>query len=327
MARRPRLLYLTALAAAAVMSAALATPSGAQVAPPSTPTTTPTTGVSTGSRRDRGHIEVADGDVVVGVRSERAVPGEPPAQTPTHAAAPERRCVTGPVSSVLSGATSIYNAERLAVPSLVEGQPYSRVCMTSPGAWVYDGSFTYRGRNQPRPPEIVAQEALGQIQVPAPVPSTSPGIDLPQVVGLPTWLWIDAPTWQPLQTTVEAGGYQLTAVVTPTQVTWDMGEDDDIGPVECDGPGKPYDLSLPAHVPQRSECTYTYRWASDTLTGPDHADGRYQAAVTTTWSVAWSTSDGQTGMLTDITRTTPFSLRVTEIQATICYSRPAACAD
>ena len=228
---------------------------------------------------------------------------------------------------VLSAATSISGAERLAVPSLVEGQPYSRLCMASPDTWVYDGTFTYRGRNQPRPPEVVAQEALAQIQVPAPVPSTSPGIDLPQVVGLPTWLWIDPSSWQPLQTTVEAGGYSLTAVVTPTTVTWDMGEDDDIRPLECDGPGTPYDLGLPAHVPQHSDCTHTYRWASDTLTGPDHADGRYQAAVTTTWSVAWSTSDGQAGTLTDLTRTTPFSLRVTEIQATICYSRPAACAD
>ena len=268
-------------------------------------------------------MTIGDGSVSVGVLSESTAPGE----TPARSAAPGRRCITGPVSSVLGGATSIYNAERLAVPSLVEGQPYSRLCMTSPDTWVYDGSFTYRGRNQPRPPEIVAQEALAQIQVPAPVPSTSPGIDLPQVVGLPTWLWIDAATWQPLQTTVEAGGYSLTAVVTPTKVTWDMGEDDDIRPIECDGPGKQYNLSLPAHVPQHSDCTYTYRWASDTLTGPDHADGRYQAAVTTTWTVAWSTSDGQTGTLTDLTRTTPFSLRVTEIQATICYSRPADCTD
>jgi hypothetical protein len=326
-AGRPRLHHLTTLAAAALAAAVLATPAEAQeAAPQSTPTTTATTGSSTGSRRDRGHIEVGNGEVVVGVRSERTVPGEPSTVTPAGPAALTRRCITGPVSNVLGGATSIYNAERLAVPSLVEGQPYSRLCMTSPNTWVYDGSFTYRGRNQPQPPEVVAQEALAQIQVPAPVPSTSPGIDLPQVVGLPTWLWIDAATWQPLQTTVEAGGYSLTAVVTPTKVTWDMGEDDDIRPVECDGPGKPYDLSLPAHVLQHSDCTYTYRWASDTLTGPDHADGRYQAAVTTTWTVAWSTSDGQTGTLTDLTRTTPFSLRVTEIQATICYSRPADCA-
>ncbi len=36
-------------------------------------------------------------------------------------------------------------------------------------------------------------------------------------------------------------------------------------------------------------------------------------------------SDGQTGVLADITRTTPFSLHVTEIQAAICHNNPTGC--
>ena len=142
---------------------------------------------------------------------------------------------------------------------------------------------------------------------------------------MPTWLWIDPTTWAPLDASVDAGGFTVTATVTPTSVRWDMGEDPDSAPVVCDGPGTAYDLGRPDDR-QHSDCTYTYRWASDTLTDThDTPDTLYHATVTTTWAVTWHTSDGQTGVLADITRTTPFNLHVTEIQATICHTSPAHC--
>ena len=224
----------------------------------------------------------------------------------------------------MSGASSFHgDVPSMAATNLIDGSMYWRLCQIGPDHWDNEGGFVYR-RSDPRPPDVVAIEALASIAVPAPVPSTSPGLGLPQVVGLPTWLWIDPTTWTPLQASVDAGGFTVTATVTPTSVRWDMGEPD-AEPRICDGPGTAYDLGRPDDL-QHSDCTYTYRWASDTLTDThDTPDTRYHATVTTTWAVTWHTSDGQTGVLADIARSTPFSLRVTEIQAAICHNNPTRC--
>jgi len=265
-----------------------------------------------------------DGAVAVGARAEEATSGGPAARP---AAGPGRRCVVVAGGGMLvQVGTGVGDMGSFAARELVEGQYYSRLCEESAQRWAFDGGFVYR-RAEARPADVVAVEALASIEVPAPVPSTSPGLELPQVVGLPTWLWIDPASWIPLEATVDAGGFGVTATVTPRSVTWDMGEDAEVEPVVCDGPGQAYDLARPDHL-RRSDCTYTYRWASDTLAGTyDTPDGLYHASVTTTWGVAWRTSDGQSGVLADISRTTPFSVRVTEIQAAICHSEPRRCND
>ena len=244
MGRRPRLRRLIVLTVTLLIAlASPAHPVAAEEPPPPSPDTTapPTDSSSTvvpnGPRRGRssGQVTAADGEVAVGARAEGSVSGEPAG------VGSGRRCVTTRGGAgVMSGASSFRgDVPSMAATDLVDGSMYWRLCQIGPDHWDNQGGFVYR-RSDPRPPDVVASEALAAIQIPAPVPSTSPGQGLPQVVGLPTWLWIDPTTWTPLAASVDAGGFAVTATVTPTSVHWDMGEDPDTrSRWSVTGPGPP----------------------------------------------------------------------------------------
>jgi hypothetical protein len=83
--------------------------------------------------------------------------------------------------------------------------------------------------------------------------------------------------------------------------------------VLCYGPGTPYDPAVDDDA-QRTDCSHVYR---DVSTG--EPGGVYHASATTTWSLAWQASTGETGTLPDVGRTTTFDLTVTERQAVVTY--------
>ena len=153
----------------------------------------------------------------------------------------------------------------------------------------------------------LAVEAVDQLNPPHPIPRTSPGIDLDQIVGIETWMWVDPASWVPITATASVPplgpfpGLTVTATATPERVIWDMG--DGTGPVTCEGPGTPYDTTRPAAA-QSTECWHVYQ-----------RFGTYGAAATMVWSVTWTSSDGDGGTLDDISRTTTFDMGVAERQA------------
>jgi hypothetical protein len=281
--------------------------------PPTTPP--PPRRAEVGGVNHGAHAGVNGGTVDIGAHANSSRSGEADRDAGGPAGPAARVCVSLPwVISVPVAPGSVVS--RLTITNRVEGESYVRYCQIGPDRWENAGRYTYTAADDQElamTPEAVAELALASIDVPLPAPMTSPATDIPQIVGLPTWLWVDSSTWQPVSEQATAGGLTVTATVTPESITWDMGEGHGKDPVTCDGPGTPYDRGVADEL-QQTDCSYTYQYASD-----DQGDGRYHATATMIWTVGWSTSDGDQGGLADITRTTTFDLTVGERQAVVTY--------
>jgi hypothetical protein len=317
---------LIATAAVVVLvAAALASGAGAQVVP---------------DPRDGGQVAgVFDNDngsgvtVVAGVSG--SVPGNAGVAGDTSRAS--RPCAVLSARLLTSGAdtlgtypATLTGAEVAAArtSSLEDGGFYVRYCQRESGVWELVAVFQFQeGDSVPVEPvvapEALAQLALARIVVPAPRPATAPAISADTLVGITTWLWVDPAQWRPLTASAAAGGLEVTATVTPTLVTWDMGEGRGTEPIVCRGPGTPYRPDIRDKY-QRTNCGYVYQWASfdhPAQADPrDADDDRYHASATIAWSVSWSASNGASGTLADLSSTAPFALRVDEVQAVICYN-------
>jgi hypothetical protein len=156
----------------------------------------------------------------------------------------------------------------------------------------------------------LARQAYDEVPLAFPVPVTSPGIDVDQITGLPTWLWLESGSWSEPSARAEIPGFWVEVTAHPERVVWDMGDGET---VTCDGPGTPYDPAV-ADDAQSSDCSHVYQHTS-----VDEPDGQYQASVTIQWSVDWDSSTGAGGVLADASRTTTFALTVTERQAVVSY--------
>ena len=128
----------------------------------------------------------------------------------------------------------------------------------------------------------------------------------PSFVNFKTWLALR--DWTPVRATASLAGISSTITGLPQRVTWEMGPSD--GTVVCDGPGDRYDPGIPDEM-QDTDCGYTYRRSSAGI----GADNAYSASVTVTYNVTWTSSDGTSGAIGPVSRSTTFSVRVAEIQA------------
>ena len=153
----------------------------------------------------------------------------------------------------------------------------------------------------------LAAYAMRMMRLPAPEIATSPPPTRDQYVQLPTWLWVDASTWRPHSVSVTAGRVTVTAIATPTHVTWDMGNGQQ---VVCGGPGTPYDHRR-RDAEQSTDCAFTYRHSSAL-----QPDQRYTVTATTAWHVVYTVSGAPGGGDLGYTnRSSQVALRVAEIHA------------
>lgn len=198
--------------------------------------------------------------------------------------------------------------------ALVEDDWYYQTCRyTDTGELSYAGYWQYAPGDPVNPgPDLaaLARQAFDEVPLTFPVPVTSPAIDIEQITGLPTWLWIDPGGWAELSAQADVAGFWVEVTATPRRVIWDMGDGHEVA---CDGPGTPYDPSVP-DGDQSTDCSHVYQYVST-----DEPDGRYAASVTVVWSIAWEASTGATGVLADVSRTTTFGLTVGERQAVVTY--------
>jgi hypothetical protein len=198
--------------------------------------------------------------------------------------------------------------------ALVEDDWYYQTCRyTDTGELSYSGYWQYAPGDPVNPgPDLaaLARQAFDEVPLTFPVPVTSPAIDIEQITGLPTWLWIDPGGWAELSAQAEVAGFWVEVAATPQRVTWDMGDGHE---VTCDGPGTPYDPTVP-DGDQSTDCSHVYQYVST-----DQPGGQYTASVTVVWSVDWEASTGATGVLADASRTTTFGLTVGERQAVVTY--------
>jgi hypothetical protein len=152
----------------------------------------------------------------------------------------------------------------------------------------------------------IAQQAIANQTLPMPAVSVNPPLPGGAVVNYPTWLWVDGASWRTITATASVDGLSVTATATPQSVVWTMG---DGGSVTCNGPGTPYDAAKPA-TEQRSDCTHSFTRSSASQPGQ-----AFTATASMQWVTTWQASDGTSGSLGTVTRSSTFSLPVREIQA------------
>ena len=145
----------------------------------------------------------------------------------------------------------------------------------------------------------LARQAYAQLRLPSPMIGANPRG--PQLVRLPTWLWIEH-GWEPVSATASVPGVTVTATAAPDSVTWSMG---DGGTRRCDGPGTPYTGERGPRAAS-PDCGYVYRSASGW-------DG-YPVTATLRWRVSWSGA-GRSGTFDGLTTSTSTTFVVAEVGA------------
>ncbi len=187
------------------------------------------------------------------------------------------------------------------------GQPYVLACfdqserMVSSNLRIFDPADPFGGVAAT---ERALDEARRRLDLPLPQPALNP--PTAQLVGVPTWLWVDGP-WVPVSATAAVGAVTATVTATPVDVVWDTG---DGTTTTCDA-GTPYDPTRPP-AGQRSRCTHVF-----TRTSAGRPGGTYAVTATVTYEVTWSASSGGAGALGTLTRSTTIPVTVTEAQALI----------
>lgn len=166
----------------------------------------------------------------------------------------------------------------------------------------------------PADPGELADEALERTPLPQPAISMSPRPEIPQLVNLPTFLWIPAEQWRPFTASASAGPVTSTVTATPKRVIWDMGQGDQ---VVCAGPGLPYDPNL-SDEDNPSTCRFTYRRSSANQPGRT-----FTVTATMEWDTTWTvTGAAGGGGLGTLRRSSSTEVTVAELHALNVTDRP-----
>ncbi|WP_229698948.1 hypothetical protein [Wenjunlia tyrosinilytica] len=155
--------------------------------------------------------------------------------------------------------------------------------------------------------EVVVQRAVERLKLPKPLIRTSPDEDFVQVVHVPTWMWVEDKTWEPVSVSAAVEGVRVTATARPRKAVWLMGEG---GEVVCRGPGTPFSGAFSPRA-SSPDCGYTYRRAS--LSAPG---GAYTVSVEVTWDVEWR-GGGRSGVVPGLVMSGRRRLVVDEVQAVV----------
>jgi len=164
------------------------------------------------------------------------------------------------------------------------------------------------------PPESAGPDLAGlvlrahaELTIKFPGIQTSPPLENPSFVQIPTWFWLPESEWHPLERSVTEGGLSVTVKATPVRVRWSTG---DGAEVVCEGPGKPYDYSL-TEEQQSSACSHTY-----TKTSAGQPNETYRVTAAMEWSASYTTSiPGVEGQFEPIVVVGTADVRVGQIQA------------
>jgi hypothetical protein len=194
---------------------------------------------------------------------------------------------------------------------LIEGQWFFLRCENADGTVVREAWRVWTPADANAMAGELALQAADELVVPYPKPGLSPMIGVNQIVGLPTWMWVEPASWQPLTATAAIPGLSATVTATPVRTRWDMGDDSD--EVVCDGPGMPFDFSRDENE-QHTDCSHIYQWGS-----ADQPGGAYTITGFIDWELHWTATNGAGGALADTSRGTSIDVHAAEIEASICY--------
>jgi len=195
--------------------------------------------------------------------------------------------------------------------SLVEGQWYYLRCDNADGTPVREAWPIWTSADGDAMAHELALQAADELVLPHPIPGLSPRLDVDQIVGLPTWMWVDPDSWHELTATAAVPGLSATVTATPVRTGWSMGDDSD--EIVCDGPGAVYDFARDEHG-QHTDCSHIYQWGS-----ADQPGGTYSVTGYVDWKLSWTATNGARGTLADTSRGTSLDVHAAELEAAICY--------
>jgi len=211
---------------------------------------------------------------------------------------------TTPIGSALPG------IDRSHVATVEVGKSYWLWCDDADNNQTYVALITWDPQNPfgtIAAGDRAADEARNAVVLIDPDIQTSPPPGRPQLVGLPTWLWVDA-AWKPHSAAATLGGVTATVTATPSTIVWSAG--DGSAAFTCTGPGEIYDEHHPDRV---SHCAHTYLDRSTAT----NANGTFALTATITYTVHWQATNGEAGDLDPVTRTRTIPMLVREAQALI----------
>jgi hypothetical protein len=145
----------------------------------------------------------------------------------------------------------------------------------------------------------LAERAARRLPLTRPVIGLSPGRGVPQLVRVPTWLWIDPSSWRPRSATAAVPGLTATATATPISVAWSTGDGTTL---TCDGPGTRYATQSADPAAASPDCGHTYTRAQQAV-----------ITATVTWRVSW-TSQIASGVLPPLHTTSSLGVQVVQAQ-------------
>jgi hypothetical protein len=205
-----------------------------------------------------------------------------------------------------------------------DGCRYLRLEEVAPPTGVTDPGAAYRVRCPGDPPnwqralvwlsdaEAPGPAELGRIAasrllLPRPEVVVNPPAPAPQLVMLPTWLWVEE-TWWSVSRSASASvpGVTVTATATPIRVVWSMG---DGTTVTCEGSGTPYTSEVGSPASASPDCGHIYRRASSAQPG-----GLFEVSATVTWQVSWS-GGGASGVAGPLFSTATVPVTVVEVRS------------
>jgi hypothetical protein len=146
---------------------------------------------------------------------------------------------------------------------------------------------------------------------------TNPAENQASIVNVPTFVHIE--NWTGVYETDDACSpvnpdFCISAVAEPRMI-FDPGEPG-VDPIECQGPGEPYDPGLWEDDPYvqadwAETCTHTYT----SRTGTDDRPDEWPAEVTVIWDITWDPPETDGTQVVELTTEIP--QEVTEINAVV----------
>ena len=184
---------------------------------------------------------------------------------------------------------------------LVEGTQYWKRCTnTQTGVESLDLITGAAAVDPAQLARDLAEEAYARLVVPTPSAASNPP-NGQAVVNVRVWLWVS--DWSRRAESASAAGVTATVTAVPTQVRWDTGD----GRAEtCRGPGTAYDTSRPPEA-QSTSCSHTYTSST----------GRLTVSGTQSWHVTYTATNGQSGDLGVVSRTSTMPVDVHELVTNI----------
>ncbi|MEO6987601.1 MAG: hypothetical protein ABI239_03045, partial [Aquihabitans sp.] len=177
---------------------------------------------------------------------------------------------------------------------------------------VADPANTAQWLNNPTVPaaEILVTFAEEQLELELPTVATSPVRGGLQLVGVPVWFWVD--NFDATSTTAEVPGLAATLTATPVRTRFQITGPGKGGPggtsetVVCDGAGTKWEPGAGSDAWAGSDCSYAFDWA-----------GTFTVEAIVDWELTWSATNGQTGTLPAVSRTSTFTINIEQAQAVL----------